>query len=80
MQANLKRLYRPFVNPSRGHSHNHKSFGGIALLVARQSTLRQVTLLPPVGLKVSHFLFIWQGSPVPAGVGGGVQPGETTQQ
>jgi hypothetical protein len=76
MQAGIKRRYRPPVHPSRGHSHNRKSFCGTALLVARRSTLRQVGLLPPIALNVSLFLSIWQGLPIPGRVGGGVCPEE----
>ena len=55
MQANLKGLNPPPGQPSRNHDHTRQNFYGIALLVARQSTLRQIGRLPPVGLKVSHF-------------------------
>jgi len=58
MQAGVKRRYRPPIHPSRGHSHDRKSFCGTALLVARRSTLRPVGLTPPVGLKISHFFSI----------------------
>ena len=55
MQANVKGRNPPPGHPSRGHDHTRKNFCGTALLVARRSTLRQVGLLPPVDLKVSHF-------------------------
>jgi hypothetical protein len=80
MQADVKRRSRLPVHPSRSHSHNRKSFGGTALLVARRSILRQVGLIPPLGLKVSHFFSIWQGLPIPGRVGGGIKPDGTTPQ
>ena len=76
MQADVKGRHRPTGHPSRSHGHTRKSFCGTAVLVARRSTPWQVGLLPPVGLKVSHFLSIWQGLPVPGRVGAGEIAGE----
>jgi len=79
MQALLKRCCCPCIYASRSPGCKRRSFFAIPLLVARRSTLRPVTLLSPDGLNVSHFLCIWQGSPVPGRAAGGLQPGKSTQ-
>ena len=76
MHVNLKRLSQPSVNPSRGHSHNRKRFWSIALLVARRSTLRQVGLLPPVALKVSHFFLFGKDGRYPVESAAQSNPGK----
>jgi len=55
MQADVKGCNLPTIHSPRGLDHIRKIFYSTALLVARRSTLRQVGLFPPVGLRVVIF-------------------------